>query len=80
MNINNDDWWKKSEEELIEKFEKNKSDIIDIDIENKKCDCFNNFFCNLYLDCKCYVCFDCEKKSLKEGFCLKCHKKFQSMK
>ena len=82
LNINhdNDNEWKKSEEELIEEFDKNKSVINAIDIENKKCDCCNNFICNLYLDCGCFVCFDCEKKSLKESFCLKCHQKFKSMR
>ena len=25
--------------------------------------------CNLYLDCGCYVCFECEKKSIKKNYC-----------
>ena len=53
---------------------------MEIDIEKKKCDCCQNMICNLYLDCGCYVCFDCEKKSIKENICLNCHKKFIIMK
>ena len=80
ININTDLEIKKNKDELLEDFYKNKIDINDIDIENKKCDCCNNIICNLILDCGCYVCFDCEKKSIKDNYCLNCHKKFQSMK
>ena len=79
--LNNENSLKKSKEDLEKEFEKNKIDINDnIDIENKKCDCCSNILCNLYLDCGCYVCFDCEKKSIKENNCLNCHKTFQTMK
>ena len=80
ININTNFEIKKSEEELLEDFSKNRIDINEIDIENKKCDCCSNNICNLILDCGCYVCFYCEKKSLKKNFCLNCHKIFQSMK
>lgn len=69
-----------SEEELLEEFRKNQIVINDLDIENKKCECCKNLICNLLLDCGCYVCFDCEKKSLKENHCLNCLKEFQTMK
>ena len=72
---------KKTEEELLEDFYKNRVDINDnIDIEKKICDCCKNMICNLVLDCGCYVCFDCEKKSIKNNSCLNCHKEFNTMK
>lgn len=78
--INSNDEKKISEEELIEEFNKNKINFNeDIDIEKKKCDCCNNMICNLYLDCGCYVCFECEKKSIKKNYCLNCLKTFNSM-
>jgi hypothetical protein len=78
ININE---MRKTEEELLNEFLNSKIDIDDnIDIENKKCDCCNNIICNLFLDCGCYVCFDCEKKSIKENYCLNCHKEFSLMK
>lgn len=81
LNNNNNDNWRKSEDELLNAFFENKIDINDnIDIENKKCDCCKNVTCNLYLDCGCYTCFNCEKKSIKENYCINCHKKFNSMK
>ena len=78
--LNNANSLKKSQLELEEDFEKNRIDINDnIDIENKKCDCCKNMICNLYLECGCYICFDCEKKSIKENYCLNCHKQFQAI-
>lgn len=71
---------KKSEEELLEEFYKNKVVLKDnLDIENIKCYICKNEICNLYLDCGCYVCFDCEKKSIKDNSCLNCHKEFKTM-
>ena len=80
LNINNNEL-KKSEEELLNAFFQNKIEINDnVDIENKKCDCCKNIICNLLLDCGCYVCFDCEKKSIKNNYCLNCHKEFNLMR
>ena len=43
---------KKTEEELLKDFYKNKVNINDnIDIEKKVCDCSKNMICNLLLDC-----------------------------
>ena len=78
--LNNDNNWQKNEDELLQEFYINKIDIKDdIDLENKKCDCCNNILCNLLLDCGCYVCFDCQKKSIKENHCLNCQKHFNLM-
>ena len=71
----------KSKEELLDEFSKSLVNINEeVDIEKKKCDCCNNMICNLHLDCGCYVCFDCEKKSIKNNSCLNCHKIFNKMR
>ena len=80
LNINNNNENNLSQEELVEEFCKNLFIINDVDIENKKCQICKNIICNLLLDCGCFVCFDCEKKALKERHCLCCNKEFQTMK
>ena len=69
-----------SPEEIAKEFLKNQLIINGEDVENKKCGICKNMICNLNLDCGCYVCFDCEKKSLKEKHCLCCNKEFKTMK
>ena len=79
MNSNNIEI-KKTEEDYLEEFSKNKIVLKDnCDIEKMNCYCCKNSICNLYLDCGCYLCFDCEKKSIKDNNCLNCHKEFNSM-
>ena len=79
MNLNNNEI-NKTEEDYLEEFYKNKIVLKDnCDIEKMNCYCCKNSICNLYLDCGCYLCFDCEKKSIKDNNCLNCHKEFNSM-
>ena len=71
---------KQKEKRLLKEFNKNRVILkSNLELENMKCYCCKNMMCNLYLNCGCYVCFDCEKQLIKNNICLNCHKKFNSM-
>lgn len=75
---------KLKEIEILKDFNKNKINWnginydFDGNIENKKCECCQINFCNLKLDCGCFVCFDCENKLIKNKICTHCDKKFNN--
>ena len=52
---------------------------LDKDINKKKCYICNNNGCNLKLSCNCFICFECEKKCVKNNICLNCNKNITSM-
>ena len=52
---------------------------IDKDINKKKCYICKNNSCNLKLGCGCFICFDCEKKCVKNNICLSCNKNITTM-
>ena len=66
------------EMELINDFNKNKIDV-DKNIETKKCFICKNNNCNLKMGCGCFVCFDCEKKCVRNNICLNCNKSISTM-
>ena len=49
------------------------------DIIKKKCYICKNNSCNLKLSCNCFICFECEKKCVKNNICLNCNKNITSM-
>ena len=67
-----------NELELIKEFNNNKIEV-DKDIENKMCCICNNNNCNLKLGCGCFICYDCEKKCITVGKCLKCNQEIKTM-
>ena len=64
--------------ELERDFNKNKI-ILDRDIAKIKCFICKNNSCNLKFGCGCYICFECEKKCVKDNICLNCNKNIESM-
>lgn len=62
-----------SKAEILSSFLKNKIEV-DKDIVNKKCLACKANQCNLKYDCGCYLCYDCDKKTLKNKICLACGK------
>ena len=67
-----------NETKIINDFNKNKIKE-DKNIEKKKCFSCKRNDCNLKLNCGCYLCFECEKKSIRTNKCLNCHKNIVSM-
>ena len=53
--------------------------VMDRDISKKKCYICKNNSCNLKLGCGCLICFECEKKCVKDNICLNCKKNIISM-
>ena len=53
--------------------------ILDKDIGKKKCYICKNNSCNLKLGCNCLICFECEKKCVKDNICLNCNKNITNM-
>lgn len=62
-------------DEIRKSFLKNKIEV-DKNIVNKKCMKCKINPCNLKYDCGCYICFDCDRKALKNKKCLSCGKTF----
>ena len=52
---------------------------VDKDIDKKKCYICKNNSCNLKLGCGCFICFECEKKCVKDNICFNCNKNITSM-
>lgn len=67
-----------TEFELQNDFKKRKI-IVDKDLNKKKCYICKNNSCNLKLSCGCFICFECEKKCVKDGICLNCNKNITNM-
>ena len=64
--------------ELEREFNERKISL-DKDIYKKKCFICKNNNINLKLGCNCLICFDCEKKCVKNNTCLNCNKTITSM-
>ena len=52
---------------------------LDKDISKKKCFICKNNTINLKLGCNCLICFECEKKCVKNNICLNCNQNITSM-
>lgn len=64
--------------ELEREFNQKKISV-DKDIYKKKCYICKNNSCNLKLGCGCLICFECEKKCVRNNICLNCNKNITSM-
>ena len=75
---NNEIERKIKEVKIINEFNKNKIKE-DKNIVKKKCFICKKNDCNLRLSCRCYICFECEKKCVKNNICLNCNQNITSM-
>lgn len=64
-----------NQDDILISFLKNRIQV-DEDIADKKCMVCKTSQCKLKYDCGCYVCFECDKKTLKNNKCLSCGKNF----